>query len=77
MKDSLTGNEYEVRSKVVINATGVFTDRLLRMDDPKHENIINPSQGIHLVVDKEFLLSDTAIMIPRTDDGRVLFAVPW
>ncbi|HRE37852.1 MAG TPA: glycerol-3-phosphate dehydrogenase/oxidase [Chitinophagaceae bacterium] len=77
VKDSLTGNEYEVRSKVVINATGVFTDRLLRMDDPKHENIINPSQGIHLVVDKEFLLSDTAIMIPRTDDGRVLFAVPW
>ena len=77
VKDSLTGKEYEVRSKVVINATGVFTDRLLRMDDPKYENIISPSQGIHLVVDKEFLLSDTAIMIPKTDDGRVLFAVPW
>jgi len=77
VKNSLTGKEYEVKSKVVINATGVFTDRLLRMDDPKHENIINPSQGIHLVVDKEFLLSDTAIMIPKTDDGRVLFAVPW
>lgn len=77
VKDSFTGKEYEVRSKVVINATGVFTDALLRMDDPKHENIINPSQGIHLVVDKTFLPGDTAIMIPRTDDGRVLFAVPW
>jgi len=77
VKDQLTGKEYEVRSKVVINATGVFTDAVMKMDDPTHENIINPSQGIHLVVDKDFLPGDTAIMIPRTDDGRVLFAVPW
>ena len=77
VKDSLTGKDYEVKSKVVINATGVFTDAIMRMDDAKHESIISPSQGIHLVVDKEFLPGDTAIMIPRTDDGRVLFAVPW
>ena len=77
VKDYFTGKDYEVRSKVVINATGVFTDKVLRMDDPKHESIISPSQGIHLVVDKEFLPGDTAIMIPKTDDGRVLFAVPW
>ncbi|MBL7746550.1 MAG: glycerol-3-phosphate dehydrogenase/oxidase, partial [Chitinophagaceae bacterium] len=77
VKDKLTSKEYEVRSKVVINATGVFTDAVMKMDDPKHESIINPSQGIHLVVDKDFLPGDTAIMIPRTDDGRVLFAVPW
>ncbi len=75
--DHFTGKEYEVRSKVVINATGVFTDAVMKMDDPKHKAIIKPSQGIHLVVDKEFLPGDTAIMIPRTDDGRVLFAVPW
>jgi len=61
----------------VINATGVFTDRILSMDNPEHESLISPSQGIHLVVDKEFLPGDTAIMIPKTDDGRVLFAVPW
>jgi len=77
VKDAMTGKDYEIKSKSVINATGVFTDALMKMDDPKHENIINPSQGIHLVVDKEFLPGDTAIMIPRTDDGRVLFAVPW
>lgn len=77
VKDSCTGKDWEVKSKVVINATGVFTDSIMKMDDAKHENIINPSQGIHLVVDKEFLPGDTAIMIPRTDDGRVLFAVPW
>ncbi|MBK8951207.1 MAG: glycerol-3-phosphate dehydrogenase/oxidase [Chitinophagaceae bacterium] len=77
VKDYFTGKDYEVKSKVVINATGVFTDEVLRMDDPKHKSIISPSQGIHLVVDKEFLPGDTAIMIPKTDDGRVLFAVPW
>ncbi|MEO6610958.1 MAG: glycerol-3-phosphate dehydrogenase/oxidase [Chitinophagaceae bacterium] len=77
VKDQFTGKEYEVKSKVVINATGVFTDAVMKMDDAKHKNIISPSQGIHLVVDKDFLPGDTAIMIPRTDDGRVLFAVPW
>lgn len=75
--DSLTGTEYEIHSKLVINATGVFTDSIMSMDDGKHESIITPSQGIHLVVDASFLPGNTAIMIPRTDDGRVLFAVPW
>jgi glycerol-3-phosphate dehydrogenase len=77
VKDVISGIEYEIRSKCVINATGVFTDAVMKMDDVKHENIITPSQGIHLVVDKEFLPGNAAIMIPRTDDGRVLFAVPW
>lgn len=77
VKDALTGKEYEVQSKAVINATGVFSDSIMKMDDPLHERIIRPSQGIHLVVDKEFLPGGRAIMIPKTDDGRVLFAVPW
>lgn len=77
VKDAITGKEYEVKSKAVVNATGIFTDTLLHWDDPKHEKMISHSQGIHLVVDKEFLPGDAAIMIPRTDDGRVLFAVPW
>ena len=77
IKDVLTGNEYEVKSKVVINATGIFTDEVLKMDNAHHTRMIAHSQGIHLVVDKEFLPGDTAIMIPKTDDGRVLFAVPW
>ncbi|MEI9811024.1 MAG: glycerol-3-phosphate dehydrogenase/oxidase [Bacteroidota bacterium] len=77
VKDVFTGKEYEVKSKTVINATGVFTDSVMNMDEPKHKQMITPSQGIHLVVDKEFLPGNTGIMIPRTDDGRVLFAVPW
>ncbi len=77
VKDFFTGKAYEIKSKTVINATGIFTDAVMKMNDPQHANIITHSQGIHLVVDKEFLPGDTAIMIPRTDDGRVLFAVPW
>jgi glycerol-3-phosphate dehydrogenase len=75
--DELNGKAYEIKSKVVINATGIFSDSITKMDKPDAEPLIAHSQGIHLVFDKEFLPSDTAIMIPRTDDGRVLFAVPW
>ena len=76
-KDSFENKEYEIKAKAVINATGIFSDSIAKLDDKNAEPLISPSQGIHLVFDKEFLLSDTAIMIPRTDDGRVLFAVPW
>ena len=76
-KDSFENKEYEIKAKAVINATGIFSDNIAKMDDPTAAPLISHSQGIHLVFDKEFLLSDTAIMIPRTDDGRVLFAVPW
>ncbi len=75
--DVLNKREMVIKSRVVINATGVFTDSVLKMDDPDAKNIIAASQGIHLVVDKKFLPGDTAIMVPHTDDGRVLFAVPW
>ncbi|MCY1719204.1 glycerol-3-phosphate dehydrogenase/oxidase [Prolixibacteraceae bacterium Z1-6] len=76
-KDQLSGNEYEFKAKAVINATGVFTDEILQMDEPGSAKKVVPSQGIHLVLDHDFLQGDHAIMIPKTDDGRVLFAVPW
>jgi glycerol-3-phosphate dehydrogenase len=75
--DSISKKEYWVRARSFINATGVFTDAVLRMDDPGSEHIIAPSQGVHIVLDKEFLPGESAIMVPHTDDGRVLFAVPW
>ncbi len=75
--DTLTRQTYEVRAKAIINATGVFTDAILKMDDPGAETIITPSQGVHIVLNKEFLPGEAAIMVPHTDDGRVLFAVPW
>ncbi|MEO8823826.1 MAG: glycerol-3-phosphate dehydrogenase/oxidase [Ginsengibacter sp.] len=75
--DKETQNIFEVKAKVVVNATGVFADDILKMDAPEGQPIIRPSQGIHLVLDGSFLQSKDAIMIPHTDDGRVLFAIPW
>jgi glycerol-3-phosphate dehydrogenase len=72
-----TGRQHEIRAKCVINATGVFVDDVRHMDDAKAGKIVAPSQGVHLVLPREFLPGDSAIMIPKTDDGRVLFAVPW
>ena len=77
LQDMETGEELKVNARVVINATGVFADSIIKMDDPSSEDTIVISQGTHLVVDKKFLGSDTALMIPKTSDGRVLFAVPW
>jgi len=76
-KDQETGREYEIKGKAVINATGIFVDSIRKMDFPDSENIISPSQGVHIVIDKSFLPGNSAIMVPQTDDGRVLFAVPW
>lgn len=75
--DTVTGGIYSIRSRLVINATGVFTDEIHRMDDPEARPTVRPSQGVHIVLDRSFLPEDSAIMIPRTDDGRVLFAIPW
>lgn len=76
-KDALTGESYALTAKVVINATGVFSDDIIQMDQPKAKKLIVPSQGVHIVLDKSFLNGPHAIMVPHTSDGRVLFAVPW
>ncbi|HVY73616.1 MAG TPA: glycerol-3-phosphate dehydrogenase/oxidase, partial [Puia sp.] len=76
-KDIETGREFRLKAKVVINATGVFVDALLQMDQPGTPPFVKPSQGVHLVLDRSFLASDDALVIPKTEDGRVLFAVPW
>ena len=75
--DQETGQLYELPAKVVVNATGIFVDEILQMDKPGTRKLVRPSQGVHIVLDKSFLPGDDAIMIPKTDDGRVLFAVPW
>ncbi|MEX2600762.1 MAG: glycerol-3-phosphate dehydrogenase/oxidase [Balneolaceae bacterium] len=76
-RDEETGEEIDIRAKVVINATGVFTDTVRQMDDPDTEPIIQVSQGVHIVLDRSFHPGNSALMIPKTADGRVLFAVPW
>jgi glycerol-3-phosphate dehydrogenase len=77
VEDQLSGSEYQLNANVVINATGVFADSILQLDCSGTGNLIVPSQGIHLVLDQSFLPGDSAIMVPHTDDGRVLFAIPW
>ena len=77
VRNELDKIEYTVRCKCVVNATGVFSDWLQQMDDTSKPVTITPSQGIHIVLNKDFLPGDAAIMVPQTDDGRVLFAVPW
>lgn len=75
--DSETGETFEIAAGGVINATGVFADDVRRLDEPGSTAMIAPSQGAHLVLGPEFLPGNTAVLVPKTDDGRVLFAIPW
>lgn len=75
--DVESGKVYNIKGKAVINATGVFVDNLLQIDEPGKKPLVRSSQGIHIVLDKSFMPGEDALMIPKTDDGRVLFALPW
>ncbi|MCC8425461.1 glycerol-3-phosphate dehydrogenase/oxidase [Mucilaginibacter sp. UR6-11] len=76
-RDTESGVIYNLRSKAVINATGVFVDEIMQMDEASQRPLVRSSQGVHIVLNKSFLKGNKAIMIPQTADGRVLFAVPW
>jgi len=76
-RDAETGAEHAAAGSVVVNATGVFANALRRMEDPESLSVVEPSRGVHLVLDASFLQGDSAIMVPHTDDGRVLFVIPW
>ena len=75
--DSETGRQFTATARVVVNATGIFTDEVRQLSDPQASAMVEPSQGIHLVFERSFLRADAAIMVPHTSDGRVLFAIPW
>jgi glycerol-3-phosphate dehydrogenase len=76
-RDEESGAEHALAARGVINATGAFCDELRRADDAGAAEMIAPSQGAHIVLPREFLPGDTALMVPRTPDGRVMFAIPW
>jgi len=76
-RDEESGETLHVRAKAVVNATGPFADDVRRLDQSGAKPIIKPSQGVHVVLDRSFLPGEAAIMVPHTDDGRVLFAIPW
>jgi glycerol-3-phosphate dehydrogenase len=77
VEDRESRERFSAHAKVVVNATGIFTDATRRLAQPNVKPMVSPAQGIHLVLDRSFLRGENAIMVPRTSDGRVLFAIPW
>ncbi len=77
VRDLNRKESFYLQAKMIVNATGVFADKILKLDNPQAAKTIQPSQGIHLILDNEFLGGHDALMIPKTKDGRVLFGVPW
>ncbi len=77
VRDEESGREYDVRAKVVINATGIFVDELRQLDDASAQPVLAHSRGSHIVFAREVYRGDHALLVPKTKDGRVLFAVPW
>lgn len=77
VRDCETAQEFDVKARVVINATGAFTEQVLRMDGPANGQTLSISQGTHFVLPRSFMPSGNAMMVPKTADGRVLFAIPW
>ena len=77
VRDMDRKESFHIQAKMIVNATGVFADKILQLDNPSAAKTIQPSQGIHLILDLKFLGGKDALMIPKTKDGRVLFGVPW
>lgn len=77
LRDALTGETFALSARAVINATGPYADAVCRLDDPKAPSILKVSSGTHIVLDARFVPPDTGFLVPRTDDGRVLFVLPW
>lgn len=77
VRDALGGGEWDIAARVVLNATGPFADAVRRMDDPRAAAILKVSSGIHIMLDRRFVPPETGLLIPKTDDGRVLFVLPW
>ena len=76
-KDNISGKEYKIDAKVVLNATGVFSNHIRQMDQPDIKSNIVPSQGTHIVLDRNFMPGNHGVLVPKTSDGRVLFSIPW
>jgi glycerol-3-phosphate dehydrogenase len=76
-RDAETNQEFRIKARAFINAAGVYVDAVRRLDDAGSTALVTPSQGAHVVLDRSFLPGDTAILVPRTDDNRVLFLIPW
>lgn len=77
LRDAESGQEFSVTARLVLNATGPFSDEVRRLDDPDAAPLIAPSRGSHLVLPGAFMAGDSALLVPRTADGRIIFIIPW
>lgn len=77
VRDEETGEQIETTGRIIINAAGPFVDQVRRLDRPAAAPVVVPSQGTHVVLDRSFIPQEAATMVPRTTDGRVMFAIPW
>lgn len=77
VRDCLSDSEWKISAKIVVNATGPFADRIRRMDDPKAKPMLSGSSGAHIVLSRHFCPPAAGLLIPKTEDGRVLFILPW
>jgi glycerol-3-phosphate dehydrogenase len=77
VRDEEGGSEFHAVARIVVNATGVYCDGVRHMVEPAAERMVAPSRGAHVVLDRSFLPGDTAFVVPKTPDGRVMFAIPW
>ncbi len=77
VRDTLTGKTWDIWAKTVVNATGPFTDAIRQFDNKDAPPMLTASSGVHIVLDGRFSPPDTGLLIPQTDDGRVLFLLPW
>jgi glycerol-3-phosphate dehydrogenase len=77
VEDQVSKENFHIRAKAVVNATGPFTDSIRKMDNQKAEDMITVSSGIHIVLDRKYTAKKCGLMIPKTEDGRVLFVLPW
>jgi len=77
VRDKETGAQFDVRARVVVNAAGIFADEIRRLDDPNAGPLLSLSRGTHVVLERGALASRDALLVPKTDDRRVIFAIPW
>lgn len=77
VRDGLTGAEFTIKARGIVNAAGPFLDQLRQMDDPSAAPVLKAAAGIHIVLPSRFVPPDTGMLIPKTEDGRVLFILPW
>lgn len=77
VRDLISGEEFDIKAKCVVNATGPFTDAIRKMDEPAEKNICQPSAGVHIVLPEYYSPSDMGLLDPATSDGRVIFFLPW